>query len=514
MNRQILSRIFGVLGLVLVLSAAVTMAFGNATFVYAKVALGLVGIAVYFALSSSGGVKRFFKGRAAYFGFFTAISALVVIAILGAANFVAYKKPKSWDLTRNKIFTLADDTVKTLHGLKSDVNVTVFYAQNDPVYPQLADLLKRYQGQSAKFVYKFVDPYKDPELVKKYAITEGGPRIVLAYGKNEARVKEPSEQGLTNGLVKVTREGSKKVYFTEGHGEPPLRDESQKGYSLAVKSLENEGFEVETLSLLAKPQVPDDAALVMVVGPRKAFLQPEVDALKQYSERGGKVAVFLEPEVDAGLDAFLKEWGVEADNDMVVDPNPLAKLFGGTPVSPAVQPSASHEATKDLAQVGVIMPTVRSLAKLTDAPNQATPIVLTGPTAWGETDIQSLYSKGAKYDDGEKRGPLPVMTVSEKSTAGEKTKLSDQARVLVSGDSEFFSNQYAQLLGNLDLFLNTANWLAQQEDRITIRPKGRDASRLFLSEGQVAGIRFFTIDALPVALLGLGLAVWLVRRSK
>jgi ABC-type uncharacterized transport system involved in gliding motility auxiliary subunit len=89
-----------------------------------------------------------------------------------------------------------------------------------------------------------------------------------------------------------------------------------------------------------------------------------------------------------------------------------------------------------------------------------------------------------------------------------------KSRVVVVGDSDFFSNGYQQLLGNLDFFMNAASWLAEREDRITIRPKSREASRLFLSEAQVSSLKFLTIDVLPVALLGLGLAVWLVRRSK
>src|SRR5437763_1142786 len=123
MNKNIVSRILGAIGLVLLLSTAVTFFFGVAHFVAVKAGLGLAAIVASFVMSESGGMKRFFTGRAAYFGFFTGVSALVVILALAAANFVAYKKPKSWDLTKNQIFTLSDDTVKTVSGLKSDVKV-------------------------------------------------------------------------------------------------------------------------------------------------------------------------------------------------------------------------------------------------------------------------------------------------------------------------------------------------------------------------------------------------------
>jgi ABC-type uncharacterized transport system involved in gliding motility auxiliary subunit len=510
-NKTIASRVLGVLGLVLLLSTGVTVLFGNAQLVAGKAVLGLAAIAAGFALGEKGGVKRFFTGRAAHYGFFTAISALLVVALLGVANWVAYKKPRTWDLTRNRIFTLQEDTVRTLGGLKDDVEVVAFYGQADAAYAQAQDLFRRYADRSPRFHFRFVDPYKSPEEVKRFAITEGGPRIVLLRGKEEGRAREPSEEALTNALVKVTRLGPRRIYLTEGHGEPALADASPKGYSVAVKQLEGEGFEVATLSLLEKADVPEDASALLVAGARKALLDPEVQALRRYAARGGHVGVFLEPEVNAGLDGFLKEYGIEADEDMVVDPSPVSRLFGGSAVTPIVRPSAGHEITRDLAQVGVALPTTRSLVALTGAPVTPVPIALSGKESWGETNIQSLYTSGAKHDEGEKSGPLPVAMAAEKAGAGEG---SGRSRVVVVGDADFFANGYQQLLGNLDFFMNAASWLAEREDRITIRPKSREASRLFLTEAQVSSLKFLTIDVLPVALLGLGLAVWLVRRSR
>jgi hypothetical protein len=192
MNRTIASRVLGVLGLVLLLSSGVTVLFGNAQLVAGKAVLGLAAIGAGFALGEAGGVRRFFTGRAAHYGFFTAVSALLVVALLGVANWAAYKRPRTWDLTRNRIFTLQDDTVRTLAALKDDVQVLAFYGQADSGYPQAQDLLRRYADRSPRFRYRFVDPYKSPEEVKRYAITEGGPRIVLLGGKEEARARSGS----------------------------------------------------------------------------------------------------------------------------------------------------------------------------------------------------------------------------------------------------------------------------------------------------------------------------------
>lgn len=516
MNKNISARVLGVLGVVLLLSAAITLLFfGASAFVAAKAVLGIVAVVLGFVLGESGGLKRFFTGRAAHFGFFTAISALLVVVVLGVANYAATRRPRTWDLTKDKVFTLSDDTRKTLDGLKVPVQVLAFYGQADEAAQQVGDLLRRYASRSTRFTYKLVDPYKSPEMVKKYSITEGGPRLVLQAGTEEARAKTPDEEGLTNALVRVTRSGTHRIYFTTGHGEPDPKGPGEHGYSLAVKGLEGEGYEVATLSLLEKPEIPADAAAVVVAGPRKTFLAPEVKALQDFAGKGGHLGLFLEPEARAGLEPLLEDFGIGLDDDMVVDPSPVAQLFGGSPVTPIVQPAAGHPISRELSRTGLAFPTTRSLSILPGKAVTPTPLAVSGRDSWGETDIKGLFSQGAKKDAGEKGGPLPVALAAQKPVAAEVAgRRTSEARVVVAGDSEFFSDQYQQLLGNLDFFLNAAGWLVEQEDRITIRPRSREASRLFLNTAQVMAIKFLTIDALPVALLGVGLAVWLVRRSR
>jgi len=378
----------------------------------------------------------------------------------------------------------------------------------------VADLLRRYAAESPRFTFQLVDPYKNPELVKKHAIVEGGPRLVLLSGGDEAKAKQPDEEGLTNAILRATRSGTRKVYFTTGHGEPDPQDSGERGQALAARALEGEGYEVASLSLLQKAEVPADAAAVLVAAPRKAFLAPEIAALQSFADRGGHLGLFLEPEVKTGLEPLLAGFGVALDDDMVVDPSPVAQLFGGSPVTPILQASAAHPITRELARTGLAFPTARSLSILTGKPVTPLPIALSGKEAWGETNLADLFSKGARYDPGEKVGPLPVAMVATRPAAGEGERRSAEARLLVAGDGEFFGNQYLQLLGNYDFFLNGVGWLAEQEDRITIRPRSREGTRLFLSAAQVSTIKFLTIDALPVALLSLGLAVWLVRRSR
>jgi ABC-type uncharacterized transport system involved in gliding motility auxiliary subunit len=82
------------------------------------------------------------------------------------------------------------------------------------------------------------------------------------------------------------------------------------------------------------------------------------------------------------------------------------------------------------------------------------------------------------------------------------------------GDSDFITNQYLDVLGNRDLFLNTINWLAERADLLTIRAKTEQTgvSMLFLTEGENQLILWAAVIIEPALVVLAGIAVVLWRR--
>jgi ABC-type uncharacterized transport system involved in gliding motility auxiliary subunit len=62
--------------------------------------------------------------------------------------------------------------------------------------------------------------------------------------------------------------------------------------------------------------------------------------------------------------------------------------------------------------------------------------------------------------------------------------------------------------------VNAVSWLAGEESRIAIRPKSKGASRIPLTESQQFGIVFFSVNLMPLLIMGIGFSVWAVRRRK
>lgn len=511
MKRTLAARFLSAAGLVLLASAVVTLLLGDARFLAAKVLLGLLALVAGALLAGRGGRAEALRGRGAHFTAVTVVAGLALAAVLGVVNWMASRDPLVLDVTRERIHTLSPDTLRTLDSLPGDVEVLAFYRPDDAAFGPARELLRRYAERGRRFRFEMVDPYRDPERVRRHGVSDGGVRVVVAPGPGEVRLRELTEESLTNALARAAHPGKRRVYFTQGHGEPSPADTGRGGWSAAAGALAAEGVELVPLPASARGDVPADAAAVLVVGPRRRLLDAEVEGLAAFAGRGGHLAILLEPEAETGLDPLLSALGVEAGNDLVVDPDPMARLAGATALMPVVHPTAAHPVSAPLVDVGVVLPTTRSLVALRGTPVRAVPVLLTSASAWAEGDVAAAFSGAARLDEGKKVGPFPVGLALSARLPGEPPR---ELRALVLGDSDFLTNAYLPLLGNRDLLLSTVAWLSERDDRIAIRPRTREASRLALSEGQVAALKLVAIDVVPLALLLCGLAVWLVRRER
>src|SRR5690606_22129902 len=106
-------------------------------------------------------------------------------------------------------------------------------------------------------------------------------------------------------------------------GHPPRRpSEFATGpdtWGRAAEALVNETYRVAPLLLATQPEVPDDAAAVVIAGPTRPFFEGEIAALTRYVERGGALFVAIDPRAQTNLYALLSSFGVVLGDDVVVD---------------------------------------------------------------------------------------------------------------------------------------------------------------------------------------------------
>lgn len=453
---------------------------------------------------------------------------LGVLAILAGLNWIAFRNPKRWDLTKNQRYSLSDQTRKVLAGLKEDVTITYFQRTANIGMGQ--DRLKDYQTASPRVKASFVDPLQSP--AKAQALDAKGPWPILIVEKGGARerITNDSEQDLTNAIIKVTRDKKKTVCFAEGEGERDIDQSGDQGFSAAKAALGKSQYETKKVLLLREKTVPAECTVLAITGPEKDLLAPVIDAIRDYVKGGGKALVLVEPEMKESypnLAGLLEEWNVETAKDVVVDVSGIGQLFGTSEFTPIVAQYPNHEITKDF-RVMTAFHTARSMAAGKDSkPGITTQDLLqTSQRSWAESD---LTLKGdIKLDDGkDKVGPItlgaavtirdqaaPAPSPSPSASPGAEDAKEEkkEGRVVAIGDADFASNALLGFQGNQDFFLNTVAWLAQDPDLISIRAKEPEDQRLFLTRTQQQLVTLLALAFLPGAFVVLGIANWWRRR--
>lgn len=487
---------------------------------------GLVLVLVY-TLGQWRDIARLFARRQARYGTLAATSVLVVLGILVAINYLAGRQNKRWDLTASGQFTLSEQTKKILQGLDAPLRMIVFAQETD--FSRFREKLPEYGYVSKNVQIQYIDADKQPAQTKQYQVQSYG-TVVLDYKGRTERVVSDQEQEITNGIIKVVTGKERKLYLIAGHGEHDTTSSERTGYSSLAAALRSDNFGVDKLVLAQQKDVPDDATVVVGAGPRTDYLPQEVEALRRYLRKGGKLLIMIDPPEKGAdgqftnLSALLKEWAIEMGDNVVVDISGVGQLLGTDASVPvAAIPYPAHPITQQFNLI-TAYPLARSMSPMTGVTGRSPQtFVETSPRSWAEIDIQRLMTTGEVNLDtakGDKQGPISIAAAVSGEAPDAKTPdgakpgegQQPEARVAAVGDSDFAANYALGIQGNRDLFLNTVNWLSQQENLISIRPKEPEDRRITLTADQQRRIFWLSLVIIPGAVLAGGVYTWWRRR--
>ncbi len=485
---------------------------------------GIAVLALYIILNLPS-LQEGFKRRSFIYSSNMFFIIILVLGILILVNYFFARHHYRFDFTESKIHSLSDQSINVLKNLKNDVHVRCFFLEGNIGRARMENLLKIYNYHSKKIKFEFIDPDKNPGLVKRYDVTTDGTSI-FECGDKESRITATSEEDITNAIIKVSREKKKVIYFLEGHGEGSIENSMEDGYSQAKTELEKLAYEVKNLKLALSETFPEDCTLLIIPGPEKDLLPDELETIRNFINRGGRAFFMVDPETAAGLQGFLKEFGIQLENDLIVDT--VSRLVGGDYFMPIVSDYEYHEITHNF-NIATFFPYARSVNETEETPEGVSTTILakTSAQSWSERqlDVQQVT-----FDrDKDVPGPVPIAAVAtieprEEEEAGEKDLESEETeeiperpkkegRLAVFGDSDFISNRYYYLSGNGNLFLNTVNWLTEEADLISIQPRTARPRTIQMTATQGRALFLVSVVLLPLAVIVIGGFIWARRRS-
>ncbi|MBW1855898.1 MAG: GldG family protein [Deltaproteobacteria bacterium] len=463
-------------------------------------------------------VRGFFFRQSTGHWIYSVVATFVLLGIIVLVDLISWNHNTILDLSPNKIHSLSPQTKKVFRSLEKDIDVIVFYKPGDR--NSLSNIIERYASESTRVRWRLVDPDRNPLEAKQYGISRYG-SVVVKSGDRKCVLDYPSEEKILNGILKVVRDDKKVIYFLTGHGERGIFESDKKGYELARKAMEHEHYSVNEISLLGEKSVPTDASLLIVSGPKNDLLDNEIKAIDGFISRGGRVFFMIDPYTVPGLVAFLEKYGIILGDDIIIDKNNY--LVSGEYSEPLVTfYDKGHPITSGFTSATVFS-SVRSVKakSLLGKGLSVGPLMKSSPESWAEKDRLSHNQRDAMYDQNvDEKGPIPIAVIASMpgvSTAEKEMRrgMSNKGKVIVYGDSDFADNLYINILGNRDLFMNSVNWLAEEGDLISLRPKTKEelpVSTVFLTVLQRKIVFWSSVVVLPGLVLMIGVVIYVRRK--
>jgi len=520
---------------------------------------------------------RVISGRAALSGLLVAVMCTGAVSLWVAGNyFFNYRgrltlKGKSWrlygvwDMTKSGKYTLNDKTFSQLEELEDTLRIVVIGRAGRGEGPELDALLDRYREASDRVKLEYLVPTDEDWDRKRKALAEKLNKdpeelewrsVALLYkdrfkhlypmdfwevrpqwrgGRMDRSRVFKGEEMITSAVYGLLDAKKTKIYFVTGHGErAPDDSRSGRGLSMAVALLKRSNIEWEKVRLVTLKEIPEDASVVVVCGPRKAISKSEVEVLKKYlDERKGRLLLCLDefrPEEDLGLDELLAHVGLKAGRDMIVERDRgfihaiyrnlfLAARLGYHPMVEKLSESSVLPMFSGARTISSLKEKKPDPRRGGDQGDYSTDALITGSEkSYGETDLATLRkTKRPSFEkDVDVEGPVNYAMASWEGAPpvpGARMQKKDLGRVVVVGDSDWCGNMLMQMApDNRTFFMAAINWLAGKEKRITIEPQVDKNNPLTMKPGQ-RSLALIVLWTIPTGLLlAAGLVLWLRRR--
>ena len=469
------------------------------------------------------------RARPAQYTAYAFVYVLVVVAVLTGVNVLADRYDKTYDATANKQFSLSDQTIKVVKGLKQDVQFTFFGSQSE--FPNARDVLGQYSNLSPKVHVTYIDPDRKPQVAKAAGFRSDSV-VIIDSGTRREGAKRLTEEEITGAVIRSLKSGERNVCVLSGAGEHSIDDTEPGGYSFFKQLLERDNYKVRTETLRAaalesnKPlavgqtpvapsvEVPKDCTILVIAGPRSDYPAPIVNAIKTYVENGGRALFMLDttvrisrsepPAENEALLKLLADWGVTVNNDLVLDLSGVGQIFQLGPEIPFIVQYESHPITDPLTRVPTAFPLSRSLEIKSADKTSVSKLVTTTADSLA---TNSVAPNGFVDQKKAKKGPLTLAVAGTYNGA-------TPGRFVVIGTSIAAENGMvgSRALDNRDLIVNIGNWLASDEDLISIRPKSPEDRPLNLTSRRMSFVFWLSVVVFPLAVVWAGFATWWRRR--
>ncbi len=463
------------------------------------IALLFTVLSFYFNLQS---IKDFTKSTFGKNLLSNFTSFFLLFCILGVLNFILFKKPAVWDLSKRQLNTLSALTEKTVKNIDDKVEMIVF--SNQANKDAILSLLELYKNINPQIVTSYYDPELRPDMIAQYGVTVS-PSIVLSrIDQNNERknviVSKILELGITNGLIRLERKEDPVICFNYN---AKFQDSSDNGFTGLLHVLKQSAYKLNVVDLLKASEIPVSCSAFAIIEPINDFAPEQISKLKNYYSNGGRIFASFYPNFKGeglnNLKAFFKEQGLVIHNNVVIDPvNGLESSKGTAPIISRFDKLGINEGFQER----VFFPLTNTISPVADSDSYHA-LASTTPESWGEANLISIIADEIKKDSNDIEGPLDMAAALTRDGA---------PAIVVIGNSSFISNKFFSYQSNFKYTSNLFHWVTGQGQLTSLNSVVFKEIPILISDIEKKGIFYFSLVILPLIYLVIALVLFQRRK--
>ena len=444
---------------------------------------------------------------------FFVVLFLMLVVLLG---YLAGQYHVAKDITQANRNILTQGSVNVLKQMKEPINITVFATKDDAsggdnFRKGMIDFIARYQREKKNVNLKFINPSIEPKLAQDAGVKEDG-EVVVEYNKRSEHIIPPiAEQEMTNLLVRLSRTNQQAVMYLDGHGERNLLGVKNHDIGEFGKQLEKKGFKFANPDLTVAQAVPSNGAMLVIASPQVTVSEVEAKKIKAYLERGGNLLWLVDDNNLRGLESVAEYLGMTVSPGIALDM--ASAQYGADARVSFASLYGEHAITKNF-MLRTLFPEAHQVTAIGTDENgwKVSNLVEVAPNGWLMAGKLAKDAKPEFNEKTDKRGPINIGVALER-IYGKKGQ-----RVVVMGNANFLSNTFITNGGNLDLGVNIVNWLAGDDQLITIQPMPLKDINVTIPDSDSGRLVAWTVFHgfqyfLPLAMMIAGFYFWWKRRK-
>jgi len=455
----------------------------------------------------------------------------LALSLLFALNYLAEEHNVREDLSFSQTTQPSDGTLLLVGSLSEPLRIVLFFPASNEVEEEVLPYFEALAAANELVTVERVDHDAEPALAKELKARKNGTVVLARDEKTESLVLGTDEDKAKSKLRKLDKEIHKRLikvakpqlvaYFTTGHGERDWKmvedDDERLGLKDLKKLLQMFNYKTKRLGIAEglASEVPDDASVVLLVGPTGELLDEEAAALRVYMERGGSVMVFLDPEQEVSLEPLLGPLGVTFQRGVLTHEAKFIPKTGQLSDRQLLYTTSysAHASTKRLQKNSSRYPTVLAgaghLETTKAADGQAPEVVLKS-----QTKTFADLDGDLAFDDGEEERRVYNIGVAVELAADPAAEEgATPGRALVFADADMISDLALRNEGNTNIVADSLKWMVGEEE-LAGEVASEEDVKIQHTRKQNIWWFYSTTFAIPLVMMGVGVLVVLRRGSR